>query len=790
VGWPRAGDYDAAIQSPSCFGDEELARCRPVESAILPGQLLSYSGNFACVFKLAGPGGQAWAVKCFTRPVTDQQERYRAISEHLAGNPRKFAVDFRYLAEGVRIGGAWFPVLKMRWVEGAHLNELLAEHAGNASLLRQMSGLWLRLAAELREARMAHGDIQHGNVLLVPAAQAGKVAVRLVDYDGMWVPPLNGKPPGEVGHPNYQHPARLKQGGYFSEIDRFAHLVVYTTLQCLRSGGKGLWARHDTGENLLFLRADFDNPASSKLLPDLLELPDPHARSLVGHLIDAARGPLYRVPLLSELVDGDAVAPLSGEQVERLKGLVPQARWERPAPPSSPVRAAVAVSASAAAMPGGASAPVPVEGAEAFQFGPPNRPGLRARHGRGVKWYWLVALFAAVGLPLGLWLAWPSSRRPPAAAPPDEGEKPRPSLRLVVPSMARLEQGKKATFEVRLERRGHDGPVVLRLLDLPKGAVAGEEVTVPGDRSLATMEVEQPPRLRPPLGLIHLVRVVALVDGEQVAQQSLTLRVEKPAAVGPGDLPLREVTNSIGMRLVLVPAGKFKMGSPEEGPVHEVEITKAFRLGVFEVTQEEYRKVVGSNPSHFCSTGVGKDVVQGLDTSTFPVENVSWEDAVAFCKKLSELPEEMQAGRVYRLPTEAEWEYACRAGTTTAFHFGEALSSTLANFDGRFPFGGAPKGGSPERPSAVGSYAKNAFGLADMHGNVWEWCSDWYGDNYYGVSPAADPPGPAVGTARVLRGGGWSNEARSCQSAFRGKGAPTLRLKNLGFRVALVPAGR
>ena len=189
--------------------------------------------------------------------------------------------------------------------------------------------------------------------------------------------------------------------------------------------------------------------------------------------------------------------------------------------------------------------------------------------------------------------------------------------------------------------------------------------------------------------------------------------------------PEQDFTNSIGMRLVLIPAGKFIMGSPkdekdrgDDEDQHEVEITKPFYLGVYTVTQAEYEKIMKTNPSWFSARGKGKDKVANVDTAQFPVEMVSWNDAVAFCKKLSELPEEKKAGRTYRLPTEAEWEYACRAGTSTAFHFGNSLSSTQANFDGNYPYGKAGKGPYLGRTAKVDSYPANAFGLYDMHGGI------------------------------------------------------------------------
>ena len=263
-----------------------------------------------------------------------------------------------------------------------------------------------------------------------------------------------------------------------------------------------------------------------------------------------------------------------------------------------------------------------------------------------------------------------------------------------------------------------------------------------------------------------------------------------------------EVTNSVGMKLRLIPPGEFMMGSPEsekervenEGPQHRVRITRPFYLGVYEVTQEEYEQVMGTNPSYFSCSDDASGCVAGEDTGRFPVERVTWADAVEFCRRLSAMPAERSAGRHYRLPTEAEWEYSCRAGTTTPFHFGSVLDGRQANCDGNRPYGTSAKGPYLERPTVVGSYSANAFGLYDMHGNVWEWCSDWYDSNYYATSPVDDPPGSASallrvfrGGLRVFRGGGWYFDAGGCRSAFRGTCGPGRLDFSLGFRVALVP---
>jgi uncharacterized protein (TIGR02996 family) len=266
-----------------------------------------------------------------------------------------------------------------------------------------------------------------------------------------------------------------------------------------------------------------------------------------------------------------------------------------------------------------------------------------------------------------------------------------------------------------------------------------------------------------------------------------------------GVLPcVPEWTNSLGMRFVLIPAGTFPMGSPEneerpddEDLQHEVEITRPFYLGIYPVTQAQWQAVMGSNPSWFCATEGGKDKVTGMSTDDFPVECVSWEDVTAFLEKLSALEKERESGRKYRLPTEAEWEHSCRGGASSSqpFHFGNSLCSTQANFRGDFPYGGAEKRPYLERTCKVGSYAANAFGLYDLHGNVWQWCSDWFDADYYAGSPPRDPPGPSEGSFRVIRGGGWNSVGRHCRSANRGRDAPALRDFGLGFRVALVLSG-
>jgi formylglycine-generating enzyme required for sulfatase activity len=256
------------------------------------------------------------------------------------------------------------------------------------------------------------------------------------------------------------------------------------------------------------------------------------------------------------------------------------------------------------------------------------------------------------------------------------------------------------------------------------------------------------------------------------------------------------------LELVLIPPGTFTMGSPvgekdrrNDEAAHAVTLTQPFYLGKYAVTQAQYRAVTGYNPSYFSAQAQGKEGVKynvvkpgggkekaaGLDTRRFPVENVSWDEAQEFSSEVGRI-----AGKKVGLPSEAEWEYACRAGTTTPFHFGGVLNGKQANCNGGFPYGTQEKGPYKDKTSAVGSYAPNAWGLYDMHGNVWQWCQDWYGP-YDGLGET-DPLRVYKSTvnARVLRGGSWLSYARSCRAACRFRLEPSFRVDlGYGVRVAV-----
>ncbi|HCQ21006.1 MAG: Sulphatase-modifying factor protein [Aphanizomenon flos-aquae LD13] len=247
---------------------------------------------------------------------------------------------------------------------------------------------------------------------------------------------------------------------------------------------------------------------------------------------------------------------------------------------------------------------------------------------------------------------------------------------------------------------------------------------------------------------------------------------------------IEDLGNGVNLEMAAIPGGIFMMGSPEneerrydnESPQHQVTVPSFF-MGKYPVTQAQYQAIMGTNPSYFKG-------------SNRPVERVIWNYAIAFCEKLSQ-----RTGKNYRLPSEAEWEYACRAGTTTPFHFGEKITTDLANYDGNCTYGGGIKGIYRGETTEVGSFeVANNFGLYDMHGNVWEWCQDSWHSSYKGA--------PTDGSAwldteentnfKLLRGGSWDNFPEDCRSAFRYSDllVTYYTFYDIGFRVVCSGAAR
>ena len=271
----------------------------------------------------------------------------------------------------------------------------------------------------------------------------------------------------------------------------------------------------------------------------------------------------------------------------------------------------------------------------------------------------------------------------------------------------------------------------------------------------------------------------------------LRIPIPPPGPDSPTTLFRAVQWSGVAPILVEIAAGTFLMGTPPseleqlagEGPQTEVTLTRSFRMGRGEVTQTEYAAMMGVNPSYFAGV------------PNRPVDRVTWSQAQEYCGRLTAAQQAAGAlppGWTYRLPTEAEWEDACRAGTTTSFGLGPDLRSGMANFNGRLEYDSDlgtvvnPTGTLLDKTTVAGQYAANAWGLYDMHGNLWEWCLDLWSDRLPGGA-VTDPTGPGTGAARVLRGGSWYNSGRICRSGARGPSSLDYKGNDVGFRVVLAP---
>ena len=291
--WPEMTDYSEAVQNPQvCFRGTEL------ESGLVAvnrrGMPLMFSGRFACVYSVEA-ASHKYAVRCFTLQVKDQQSRYNQLSEYLKDVLLPSFVDFKYLEKGILIRGNWYPIVRMEWVEGESLSNFVETNRHDSDALRRLAAQWRGgPVANLRGLRIAHNDLQHGNVMVQADGQ-----IRLVDYDGIFLPQFQGQRSSELGHKNYQHPQR-KADDYDDYVDNFPSLVIYLSLLALASE-PGLWA-YFNDDNLIFTRSDYADPAKSELFDVLKRSPDETVVKLAESLEECCAMPVADVPDLETLL--------------------------------------------------------------------------------------------------------------------------------------------------------------------------------------------------------------------------------------------------------------------------------------------------------------------------------------------------------------------------------------------------------------------------------------------------------------------------------------------------------
>jgi hypothetical protein len=315
MSWPTSSDYQGAIQNPQiCFRDPSLKRGTVAQTPLGLPRLTT--GSFACVFEV-GNGAHRWAVRCFLREVSDQARRYPLLSQHLKNISLASLVDFEYQPQGILVQRQWYPIVKMAWIEGKTLQWFIAEHLHDAQTLMNLATQWRGLVTGLRDNRVAHGDLQHGNILITPQQE-----IRLVDYDAMFIPALRGEQSPELGHQNYQHPKRNKNH-YDESLDNFAALVIYTSLQAVAREPQ-LWDQFhgEDDEKLLFSAADYKAARQAGIVQRLKRHGDRDVCRLTGQIEQFCAGSPEHMPDLESVIttsrniqQGSSTLPVKSKQL-------------------------------------------------------------------------------------------------------------------------------------------------------------------------------------------------------------------------------------------------------------------------------------------------------------------------------------------------------------------------------------------------------------------------------------------------------------------------------------------
>jgi serine/threonine protein kinase/formylglycine-generating enzyme required for sulfatase activity len=769
----------------------------PSTTADVPPELAGLQGYE--IVKELGRGGMGVVYLAHNR-LMDRPEVLKVMSKALVGQPAAVERFLREIRSAARLDHpnavtahsahqlGDLLVLSMQYVDGEDLARVVRERGAlpvaHACYCAHQAALALQRGHELG---LVHRDIKPGNLLL--AKQGKRPVVKLIDF-GLAKARSEVAPEQELtgtnqmmGTPGYTAPEQLLDAKHADTRSDIYSLGC--TLYCLLAGkspfqGKTSYAillAQQAGEIRPLREARPEVPEGLATVVTKMMAKDPAARFQTPGEVARAL-----VPFISPPKEAPAKAGGSGQQ-----------------PVASPGEARPAVLLPET----GSSAGITHGGATPSKRRPKAKPSKASRRVRGGKRMWLAAVGAVVLLAgvviLGAFV-----------------------LRVKTPNGTVVIENVPSGAEARV-----DGEVVtvsrngdtLTIATLPEGPHR-LKVTL-GGREILSSDVtvkfgREPVRLRaePTSSAAELRPVPTPATGgrepdgaggskqgvPQVRERPKPLDCTGPDGVSAADVRRAQeawaaylgrqveetvdIADGVKVTFVLVPPGKFRMGSPEteanrsnDEALHTVVLTEPFDLGKTEVTQAQYKALTGKEPSKFKGSG------------DLPVEQVSWEEArdygVELTKKLSDK-------HAYRLPTEAEWEYACRGGRPSSQAFGigdgRSLSSRDANFNGTEPYGGAAKGDWLGKTTKVGFYAANALGLYDMHGNVWEWCADTYGP--YPTGEVTNPTGPTEGPDRVIRGGGWVSDGRVCRAAYHGRFQPGYRDSFVGFRLARsVPSG-
>jgi serine/threonine protein kinase len=306
--WPTRTDYGSAIQNPkNCFESSMLKSGTAKTNSL--GLPIGASGAYAIVYELK-VGKEKHAIRCFTHPITNQEARYKALSQFLSSVEIDSLVGFEYLSQGIKVNGRLYPVLRMEWVNGLLLTDYIKANLKNRKRLSELAKEWIAVVSELKKNGVAHGDMQHGNIII---QNNGKI--RFVDYDSFYIPSLRNNAPEEAGHANYQHPERIQTGCYDENIDNFSSFVIYLSLHALIVDNR-LWQKfNDGGDNLIFSSNDFKNPGKTPIWNELRKTRDARIIDLTDKLEFFCKEPISNIPHLEAVLEGKTIIKPAKHQI-------------------------------------------------------------------------------------------------------------------------------------------------------------------------------------------------------------------------------------------------------------------------------------------------------------------------------------------------------------------------------------------------------------------------------------------------------------------------------------------
>ena len=782
--WPSPAEYTTAVRN---YPHLSLQDPNLKGGKVKVGKdnfVLSYAGGFSIVFPI-DVASKTFALRCWTKGIDDAQIRYEKISDYLRQVSLPWFVDFRYEPEGIMVMGKKHPITRMEWVEGVSLRESIEQNLQSPHIFKVIADDFQEMVAILHKHGVSHGDLQDGNILI---KQNGvDVKLKLIDYDGLFVPTLQGQPEQIVGLPEYQHPTRMVSGGQANEkVDYFSELVIYLSFLSLAEKPE-LWNRvkDKTERGLLFSKEDFENPDQSDIFQELEKL-SPDVQQLAATLKD-----FCAKTSIDQLAPLEAILPKSDASTHCNRGesFLSDERYDEAL---AEFQKAIDIKPDYAKAYFGRGHVYRrtkryVNAIIAFQQAIKFKPNYKEAHyGLGIAYFESgdnSKAIEAVNVALKIDPNYQPARQlleiipdPPEPDPdPPDPVPPEPDrgtnvwqyfaallgIALIVCAVvlaAQIDEKNAALREVKAK-------------DLEIQQLSGNFQTLKdGSQTLEdekrTLNSENK----------KLKRQLAEKDTEI---QRLTSRGS------PLQLPTRNSMELAGM--VLIPAGNFRMGSndaaaySDEKPVHTVYVN-SFYIDKYEVTNEDYKKFVDANPQwrkdrilqayhdgNYLKHWTGNRYPYGK--GNHPVTWVSWYAAMAYAQWKGK-----------RLPTEAEWEKAARGGLVNNYLSGNLVNSQTANYDKNV-----------DSATRVGNYQANPYGLYDMVGNVAEWCLDAYSSSFYANSARRNPVAGGsiysvvrdfknLNASRVLRGGSWSSNASYVRIAYRSSNSPVRTSNTTGFR--------